>query len=376
MSLDQTIAALPAQLRERLAKRGFDPKQLAIWAAEVHRGQDQRNRLKGDVRPVGEASIATTPTPEDPRWSELEQLGTAALENGELAVCVLAGGMATRMGGVVKALVEVTGDHTFLDLRMAEHRRLEAKHGRPVPLWLMTSEATDGPIRNALGDRRDGERIATFEQLVSLRLTPEGGLWLDSTGKPSVYATGHGDLPAALKTSGLVDRFIDAGGRYLWISNLDNLGACVDLALLGQHIDRSAALTVELVDKHAGDRGGGPVLHDGKPIIAEDFRLPLDFDADQVRVFNTNTFLVSAHKLAELDMEWTYVEVHKQVEGSAAVQFERLLGEMTEAIEPRFLRVPRAGAETRFMPMKSQKDLEQFSGLIERIAQDRMAGQR
>ncbi len=372
MALEQAIAALPDKLRKRLAARGFDPKQLATWAADMDRGQDQRNRLSGDVRPVSEASIATAPTGADPRWSELHQLGAAALERGELAVCVLAGGMATRMGGVVKALVEVTGSHTFLDLRVAEHRQLEADHGRPVPLWLMTSEATDRPIQDALGDLRDGNRIATFEQLVSLRLTPDGELWVDRSGTPSTYATGHGDLPAALGASGLLDRFIDAGGRYVWISNLDNLGASVDLALLGQHIESSAALTVELVDKVAGDRGGGPVLHDGKPIIAEDFRLPLDFDADQVPVFNTNTFLASAHELAQLAMEWTYVEVHKQVEGSGAVQFERLLGEMTEALEPRFLRVPRAGAETRFMPMKSREDLEQSRQLIEQIARARM----
>jgi UTP--glucose-1-phosphate uridylyltransferase len=372
MTLEQALAALPEELRKRLSQRGFDPKRLATWAADIHRGQDQRNRLGGAVRPVGESLIATAPTPEDPRWSELQGLGAAALKRGELAVCVLAGGMATRMGGVVKALVEVTGRQTFLDLRVAEHRRLEADHGRPVPLWLMTSEATDGPIREALGDLRDDNRIATFEQLVSLRLTPEGGLWVDETGQPSVYATGHGDLPSALQASGLIDRFIGAGGRYLWISNLDNLGASVDLAILGQHIDSAAALTVELVDKYAGDRGGGPVLHDGKPIIAEDFRVPLDFDVDQVPVFNTNTFLTSAHELAKLDMEWTYVEVRKEVAGSPAVQFERLLGEMTETLVPRFLRVPRAGPETRFMPMKSRQDLEQSRALIEQIAQARV----
>ncbi|MBW2459870.1 MAG: UTP--glucose-1-phosphate uridylyltransferase, partial [Deltaproteobacteria bacterium] len=279
-----------------------------------------------------------------------------------------------RMGGVVKALVEVTEGRTFLDLRMAEQQRLTETHGRPVPLWLMTSEPTDGPIRDALGSRRDGERIATFQQFASLRLTPEGGLWLDEAGEPSVYATGHGDLPDALAAAGLLRRFVDGGGRYLWISNLDNLGASVDLAMLGQHIESDAPLTVELVDKNPGDRGGGPVLHDGKPIIAEDFRVPVDFDADRVPVFNTNTFLVSAQPLAELHMDWTYVEVHKQVSGRAAVQFERLLGEMTEALEPRFLRVPRSGLGTRFLPMKSREDLDSSLELIEQVAQHRLLG--
>jgi len=110
------------------------------------------------------------------------------------------------------------------------------------------------------------------------------------------------------------------------------------------------------------------VRHDGKPIIAEDFRVPLGFDVDQVPVFNTNTFLVSAQRLAALDLRWTYVEVHKQVAGRGAVQFERLLGELTEAIEPRFLRVPRTGVATRFLPMKSREDLDSSRELIEQVA--------
>ena len=45
--------------------------------------------------------------------------------------------------------------------------------------------------------------LTTFEQNVSLRLTPEGALFLDEHGQPSVYSTGHGDLPDALRRSGL-----------------------------------------------------------------------------------------------------------------------------------------------------------------------------
>ena len=39
-------------------------------------------------------------------------------------------------------------------------------------MWLMTSHATDGPIREALGGRIDGERVDAFVQGASLRLTP------------------------------------------------------------------------------------------------------------------------------------------------------------------------------------------------------------
>src|SRR5207247_4288 len=94
--------------------------------------------------------------------------------------------------------------NTFLDLRLAEHDELQKLSGMAVPLWLMTSEATNGPIRAALGSRLEAGDIATFEQFVSLRLTPEGALFRDDDGQPSVYATGHGDLPDALRASGLL----------------------------------------------------------------------------------------------------------------------------------------------------------------------------
>ncbi|MFS8071626.1 MAG: UTP--glucose-1-phosphate uridylyltransferase, partial [Byssovorax sp.] len=304
----------------------------------------------------------------------LEALGLAALRRGEVALCVLAGGMATRMGGVVKALVEALPGRTFLDLRLAENAHLERLSGHKVPLWLMTSEPTDGPIRAALGDRLDGDYLATFEQFVSPRLTNtpgKAGIFLGEDGQPSVHATGHGDLPDALRASGLLDKFLERGGKLVVIANIDNLGATVDPAILGFHLDHGGPLTVEVVDKVGSDRGGGPVRWNGKPIITEEFRLPTGFDPATVPVFNTNTFVVSAPALQTLEMEWTYVEVEKTIGERKAVQFERLLGEITASLPSRFLRVPRDGTASRFLPVKDVAELERRRPEIEAIARAR-----
>jgi UTP--glucose-1-phosphate uridylyltransferase len=288
-----------------------------------------------------------------------------------VALCVLAGGMATRMGGVVKALVDALPGRTFLDLRLGENAHLARTWGKRVPLWMMTSEATEGPIRAELGDRIDPEYLTTFEQFVSLRLTPEGTLFLDEHGHPSVYSTGHGDLPDALRQSGLCQRFVARGGKTVWIANIDNLGAAIDPVVLGIHLAHSAPLTVELVDKVGSDRGGGPVRWNGRPLITEEFRLPVGFDPASVPVFNTNTFLVSAEALASLSMKWTYVEVEKKIGDHRAVQFERILGELTAGIAPGFLRVPRTGALSRFLPVKDVQELEKRRPEIEIIARER-----
>lgn len=369
--LRDQIAALPPELMNELRARGFDPEQLMRWAASVGGDRDARNRLSGRVEPPRPSDVRDAPEPGTAEHERLTAVGMDALARGEVALCVLAGGMATRMGGVVKALVEVLPGTSFLDLRLAEHDHLGRIAGTPVPLWMMTSQATDGPLREALGARLDGDTIATFEQHVSLRLTPEGELFLDHEGKPSVYATGHGDLPDALRQSGLLAKFRAHGGRYVWIANIDNLGATVDPAILGLHIAHGGPLTVELVDKLTGDRGGGPVRWNDRRIICEEFRLPKGFDPASVPVFNTNTFLVTARALDELDMPWTYVEVEKKAEGRTAVQFERLLGEITVALEPEMLRVSRDGTASRFLPVKDVPELEKRRPEIEAVARAR-----
>jgi UTP--glucose-1-phosphate uridylyltransferase len=289
---------------------------------------------------------------------------------------VLAGGMATRMGGVVKGLVEAVPGVTFLDARLAEREHWQRRAGAQLPMWLMTSHATDAPIRAALGDRIDADQVATFTQGTSLRLTPQGRLFLADDGLPSLHATGHGDLPDALRRSGLLERFRRRGGRHLWIMNLDNLGAAVDPLVLGWHIDHGAPLTVEVVEKRCGDRGGIPVRLDGRPVVLESFRLPDGFDQDAVTVFNTNTFLADAAALDGLDMPWTWFRVEKAVDGRPAIQFERLIGELTSALPSRFLLVPRDGADSRFLPAKNWQELGQQRDLIAARLQPLLAPDR
>lgn len=365
-ALLREIDELPDELRARLEARGFDKTRVLSWARHIGVGRDERNRLTGKVEPPRVDDIRDAHVAHD----EAKRLGTEALSRGEVAFCVLAGGMATRMGGVVKALVEALPGKTFLDLRLLEQRALARRFGAEVPFWLMVSEATAGPIAEALA-ARDAKNVATFEQCVSLRLTPEGGLFRDGEGEPSVYPTGHGDLPEALDRSGLLKAFVARGGKYVWIANLDNLGATIDPTILGQHIASGAPLSVELVDKVGSDRGGGPVRHEGKNIICEEFRLPAAFDPAAVPVFNTNTFIVDAGALHDLDFAFTFVEVEKSVDGKKAIQFERLLGEVTVGLAPHLLRVPRDGARSRFLPVKDTDELARRRPEIEAVLRDR-----
>jgi UTP--glucose-1-phosphate uridylyltransferase len=328
------------------------------------------NAVQGALSPPSGDDIQKLPS-RGPERERLHALGSEALRAGRVALVVLAGGMATRMGGVVKALVEALPGKTFLELRLAEITALERKYGKAPPLWLMTSYNTEEPIRKALGARLDGERIGLFSQFLSLRLTEQGDLFLDKAGRPSEHAPGHGDLPEALQKSGLLARFVERGGRVVMMTNLDNLGGTLDPAIIGWHLSHGEPVTSEVVEKLEGDRGGIPVRVNGALCVLEEFRIPKGFDPASVRVFNTNVFHFDAKALSELKLPWTYFRVTKQVEGQPVIQFERLVNEVTSFLTSRYLLVPRSGPEARFLPVKDEAELARRRGEIERVAEAR-----
>ena len=370
-SLAEQIARIPEDVSKRLDRFAFDRQRLIRLGERLRRGEDDSGVVTGLIEAPSGADVSELPRAGSAEHSRLEALGRAELENGRLALVVLAGGMATRMGGVVKALVEAVPKMTFLDLRLAEVEAAGRKYGAAPPLWLMTSASTDDKIRNVLGSRLDGERVAAFSQELSLRLTPSGDLYLDREGLPSEHAPGHGDLPDALKKSGLLERFVARGGRTILATNLDNLGGTVDPVVLGFHLAHGKAVTSEVVDKLGDDRGGIPVRVDGKLRALEEFRLPKTFDPRAVRVFNTNVFHIDARALLELAMEWRFYTVKKQVDGVPVVQFERILNEITGELDSVYLRLPRTGEDARFLPVKDFAELERRRPEIEMVARAR-----
>src|SRR4029450_7670923 len=124
---------------------------------------------------------------------ETRSAGIDALRRGEVAQVVLAGGMATRFGGVVKAVLTAVDGKSFLEAKLEQTRALERALDTTVPVALMTSFATDAAIRAPAVERGLGDPLV-FHQFVSLRLEPSGELFRGEDERPSPYAPGHGDL--------------------------------------------------------------------------------------------------------------------------------------------------------------------------------------
>jgi UTP--glucose-1-phosphate uridylyltransferase len=155
---------------------------------------------------------------------------------------------------------------------------------------VMNSFATDEATREFVA-ALDVPTPLFFSQSVSLRLNPDGSLFVDDDGKPAPYAPGHGDFVHSLRREGVLDELRAQGVRLLLLSNVDNLAARVDPAVVGAHLAGGRPVTLEVTEKAPGDTGGAPALVDGRPMAVEGYRFPPNFDQSRIPVFATNCFV-------------------------------------------------------------------------------------
>lgn len=365
-----SLPAIDAPTRALLERFGFQPAVLDGLVSRLAAG-GLNNAIAGEVEVPAVEDVAPLPVVGSAERLRLAAIGERAIAEGKVGAVILAGGMATRFGGVVKAGVPAVLGRSFLDLKVADLVRVAERTKGRIPCYLMTSFATDERVRElAAALVTDRVPIESFAQGISLRVTRDGAPFIEADGSASPYAPGHGDLSFALRSSGVMKRFRDAGGALLYMSNVDNLGATLDPAIVGWHLERGVAITAEVVRKEAGDKGGAPARVGGVPQIVEAFRFPPGFDQDTIPVFNTNTFVLDAAAI-DRDFDLTWFVVEKTVEGKKVVQFERLVGELTAFLPSAFVLVERHGEDGRFQPAKDPDELARRSAEIEALLRAR-----
>ena len=340
-----------------LERFGFDVERFESLRARVAAGElsAASNVVSGRVEAPQAEVLSPLPAPGTVGWSDARVAGLDAIAAGRVAQVVLAGGMATRFGGVVKGAVEALEGRSFLEWKLGETARLAREIGAEIPVALMTSFATDEQTRAHTAGRSLPQPL-WFSQFVSLRLTPDGEVFHKQDGSPSLYGPGHGDLLEAIRASGTLGVLRARGVEIVCVSNVDNLGARIDPVVVGAHLNAARPVTIEVAAKD-GDMGGAPVRVAGRVMLLETTRFSSGFDHDQIAVFNTNTALIDLEALDRAyDLTWLYIE--KEVDGRTAVQLERLYHEITAFVPTTYLVIPRSGPRGRFFPIKTPADLD------------------
>ena len=263
---------------------------------------------KGQTGIITEEMIS--PVPDLAKHSDLvaeakyAELGKKALP--ELVVCKLNGGLGTGMGlERAKSVLPVKGGLSFNHVVADQLRYYRRTTGCNIPLLHMTSFSTESDI---------ADFMRNYPELSVPGLAP----YFNQHRHPKIYADtlmpaneadeslnwnppGHGDLYAAMLSTGIVDKLLEAGKRWIFVSNSDNLGATPDLAILGYLVENHIPFLMEVSERTMADSKGGHLAvrrADGRLILREAAQAPKGPDGTPIaefqdirkyRYFNSNS---------------------------------------------------------------------------------------
>lgn len=399
-----------------LGELGFDPD-----AHEQLRADYRANRI-GLAKNILPSNLKI----EDVRSGDVSQIeawhaatGRNALADGRIAVVTLAGGVGSRWtkgAGTVKALIPFHRFEdryfNFLDVHVAKTAAVRREFRSTVPHIVTTSYLTTSPIESYVArqdvivsrGRSIGLRLIPTladlrylwevlpqqeldEQKQKVRASGRAGLmrWVeqmteahdyrDNLAHQCIHPVGHWyEIPNLLRNGVLAKLLAEQPQLdYLLMHNVDTLGATIEPALLGQHIESNAAFTIEVVRKQFGDHGGSLARVSGKPRLVEGLALPGEEIEFKLSYYNSGTYWISIDPMlaafgltrAELNQPAlvdeavrrtsqrvpsyiTIKDVKKrwgrgQEDIFPVAQFERLWGDMTalEELQCRYVEVDR-----------------------------------
>ncbi len=271
-----------------------------------------------------------------------EARGRAALAAGEVAVVTLAAGAGSRWtqgAGVVKALhpfARLGGHHrTFLEIHLAKSQRISNTFGAAVPHVFTTGYLThepivahleanrsygyQGPVRlsrglsvglrlvpmerdlrfaweetahQVLDERKQRVRESAHAALIGwARGAGEGADYTDNEPLQCLHPVGHWyEVPNLLRNGVLRDLLAERPQlKTLLVHNVDTLGADLDPAILGLHLESGRQLTFEAIGRRLEDRGGGLARVNGRVRILEGLAMPREEEEFMLTYYNSLT---------------------------------------------------------------------------------------
>jgi UDP-N-acetylglucosamine/UDP-N-acetylgalactosamine diphosphorylase len=211
-------------------------------------------------------------------FAQARKLGEELLAAGRVGAVVVAGGQGTRLGfeGPKGAfpLGPVT-ERTLFELQGQKLRRARHRYRVPLPLYVMTSPATDADTREFFQHRSflglPPEDVFFFCQATVPSLDFEGRLILERPDRIAENPNGHGGVFTALADSGALDDMRRRGIDTLSYYQVDNpLVRLADPVLLGFHRLRDAEMSCKVVRKRTPEEKMGVLaLIDGRIGIVE-----------------------------------------------------------------------------------------------------------
>jgi UDP-N-acetylglucosamine/UDP-N-acetylgalactosamine diphosphorylase len=158
---------------------------------------------------------------------------------------------------------------------------LKRRFGCELPLWVMTSPATDVATREFFREQDDfglgSDELVFFCQGTMPAVSDtDGRILMSAADSLALSPDGHGGMLAALLKSGLLETATERGIDHLYYAQVDNpLITLGDPDLIGYHSCLNSQLTTQVVRKRfATEKVGNVVAIDGRTQIIEYSDLP------------------------------------------------------------------------------------------------------
>lgn len=300
------------------------------------------------------------------------EAGLAALARGEVAVVTLAAGAGSRWtqgAGTVKALhpfCKLGERHrSFIEVHLAKSRRIGRLAGMSLPHVFTTGylshEAIDQFLKREKFYGYDGPVFLSEGRAVGQRLIPtvrdlrfmweempqqmldeqqqkvrdslrhaligwakgagEGDDYTDNVPWQCLHPVGHWfEIPNLLR-NGTLARLLEQRPqlKHLMLHNVDTVGADVDPAMFGLHLELAGCLSFEVITRRIEDRGGGLARVNGRPRIVEGLAMPREEDEFHLSFYNSMTSWIDLDKLFGV-FQLTREDLANEEKVSAAVR--------------------------------------------------------
>ncbi|MBW6515749.1 MAG: UTP--glucose-1-phosphate uridylyltransferase [Candidatus Cloacimonetes bacterium] len=304
-------------------------------------------------------------------YSGLKQTSRENLD--KLVIIKLNGGLGTSMGlKRAKSLLPVKGKMNFLDVIIRQVLSLRNRTEKEIPLIFMNSFNTNEDTLQYLEKYPD---LGLFKVPLSFTQNKYPRI-IRETMEPYQHPfdenqnwnpPGHGDIYMAMAISGVLDKLLESGIEYAFISNSDNLGAVVDEKILNYIVGENVPFLMEVCLRSEIDKKGGHLAQDisNQLVLREIAQCPEEElgefqDIELYKFFNTNNLWINLIELKKIMVEnknlfmLPIILNTKDVEGTSVIQIETAMGAAISMFSSsKALIVPRE----RFAPVKKTNDL-------------------
>jgi UDP-N-acetylglucosamine/UDP-N-acetylgalactosamine diphosphorylase len=272
-------------------------------------------------------------------------VGAELLRAGQVGMILVAGGLGTRLGfDQPKGLYPLgpLSNRTLFQIILEQLLAVTRRYRVRIPLYVMTSPATDEITRHYLAENRwfglpvddctifcQGTMWATDDRFERILLESPGSLFLGPDG--------HGGMLAALAKSGCLAEAQQRGIRHFFYGQIDNplLQVCDEL-FMGSHVLAGSEMTTQVVPKREPlERVGNVVSIDGKVMVIEYSDLPEEF-ARQTTAHGTLKLWAGNLAVHALDVDFLARAAHQKnaLPFHQAKKKVRCLNAAGEIIEP------------------------------------------